>query len=126
MKSIIKLLKNEAMKYAIFMNILYLIFFLMTINPPGGGWGYIDAFLTSVWVFPIIVFMMSFIFKPFKQRLLFNSLSVIVILIVMLQTFIIPSFDREDIFVLLAYIFFPIISALVMGIVQKGIKRYGD
>ena len=113
MNAILKFLKDRAIKYSLLINLLYLVFFLIIIYNPTGGWGNIDAFISSIFYFPILVLTISFTFKSFKDKLKFDYLSFIIFGFIVSKELNLISANFLSLIKLFALIISPMILALL-------------
>lgn len=117
MDTILKFLKDRAIKYSLLINLLYLVFFLIIIYNPTGGWGNIDAFISSIFYFPILIFAISFTFESFKDKLKFDYLSFIMFGFIVSKELNFISTNFSSLIRLFALIISPIILALLAHLV---------
>lgn len=107
-------------------NLLFLAYFIYLLNNPRGDFfGRSIEFMNFLIYFPILIFITSFWFDRFSQKLLFATLSVLSVYGIIIDDLIITNFNRITLQFFIAYSIFPIISASIAQLCVKLLKRIG-
>lgn len=106
--------------WALVINVISLsYFFYLIYNPRGDLFGRSTEFIKSLLIFPIIIFAVSFMFKKFSHKILFNFLSVLAIYGFLLDDLFLTNFNSITLGFFIAYLLFPIFSTSVSHLILK-------
>ena len=92
-------------------------------NSKQGFFGSSINFINVLLWFPLLVFIVSFIFERFLQKLIFNFLSFISVYIILIDDLIKTSFDEVTLQLFFLYIIAPVISASLSNLISKSMKN---
>src|SRR3989344_1460911 len=115
--------KKKLTQYILVINIFYIIFFFLIIHNSTGGFGNISAYINSIFYFPIFILLISFIFKSFKDKVIFCYLSFVVFGATIINEFNISSMSLTSLIRLLLLILTPFILALLSFILNNSFRK---
>ena len=116
----LKLINKKILSISAILNIIFILYFLnLVLNPKPDFFGSTGDFMNILIIYPLIIFILSFIFKNRLQKIAFNYLSVIGVYGVLLDDLIITNFNRITLEFFIAYLVYPLISALIADFIIK-------
>lgn len=126
MQKKLNIVKSKMVVYPLIINLIFLFIFFYSIMDQTGGWGNIDLFIKLIFIFPILVFGISFTFSSFNERVIFNYLSFLIYGVIIINQFNLFSIELKTLIKLVVLIISPLILALFQHGVCMIVKKIGE
>lgn len=126
MAKILNFIKNKIVIYSLIMNCIFLFVFFYSIMDETGGWGNIELFITLIFLYPILIFLINFVFYSFNEKIKFTYLSFLIFFIVFITQFNLLSLNLSKLIKLIGVITLPLIIVYfqhVLYLIFKKVKR---